>query len=124
MSGGERYLLDNQQAQAGIRFDALSSLFDPATFRHIENLGITAGWRCWEVGSGGPTVPSWLARQVGPTGRVLATDIDTAWMSGADGFPRCVATTWAPTRHPRRHSTSCTPASSWSTSLNATTPFR
>jgi hypothetical protein len=42
----ERYLLDNQQPEAGDRFDALSALFDPVTFRHIERLGIGPGWRC------------------------------------------------------------------------------
>lgn len=80
-SRGHAYLLDNQQAEAGQRFDALSTLFDPTTFRHIERLGIGPGWRCWEVGAGGPSVVSWLARKVGPTGRVLATDIDTSWQA-------------------------------------------
>jgi hypothetical protein len=76
------YLLDNQQAEAGIRFDALSRLFNASTFRHIDALGVTAGWRCWEVGAGGPGVPSWLAGRVGPGGHVLATDIDVTWMTG------------------------------------------
>jgi SAM-dependent methyltransferase len=76
------YLLANRQAEAGIRFDALSRLFNTSTFRHIEALGVTAGWRCWEVGAGGPGVPSWLAERVGPGGHVLATDIDVSWMSG------------------------------------------
>ncbi|MFI7340749.1 methyltransferase domain-containing protein [Streptomyces sp. NPDC050085] len=80
-SGGHAYLLDNQQPEAGQRFDALSTLFDPTTFRHIERLGIGSGWRCWEVGAGGTSVVSWLARKVGPTGRVLATDIDTSWQT-------------------------------------------
>lgn len=78
-SGGPAYLLDNQQPEAGRRFDALSTLFDPTTFRHMERLGIGSGWRCWEIGAGGTSVVSWLARKVGPTGRVLATDIDTSW---------------------------------------------
>jgi len=83
----DRYLLSNHQAQAGRRFEALSELFDPVTFRHLEAVGLAAGWACWEVGAGGASVPAWLAEQVGPTGRVLATDIDTTWMpaSGA-GF--------------------------------------
>lgn len=51
------YLLDNRQSEAGIRFDALSELFDPVTFRHVDRLGIAAGMRCWEVGAGGPSVP-------------------------------------------------------------------
>jgi len=75
------YLLDNQQAEAGVRFDALATLFNPSTFRHIDALGIAEGWRCWEVGAGGASVPSWLAARVGPTGHVLATDIDVSWMT-------------------------------------------
>jgi SAM-dependent methyltransferase len=77
------YLLDNQQAQARTRLDALARLFDPCTFRHIDGLGITGGWRCWEVGAGGPSVPSWLAARVGPAGHVLATDIDVSWLTAA-----------------------------------------
>jgi SAM-dependent methyltransferase len=77
----ERYLLDNRQAQAGARFDALSTIFDPSTFRHLEELGIGEGQRCWEVGAGGPSVPRWLAERVGPAGHVLATDLDVCWLS-------------------------------------------
>jgi SAM-dependent methyltransferase len=76
----ERYLLDNAQAEAGARFAALSDLFDASTFRHIEALGIGPGWRCWEVGAGGRSVPEWLAARVGSGGRVLATDIDVSWL--------------------------------------------
>jgi len=59
-------------------FANLADLFNPSTFRHIDALGIRPGWRCWEVGAGGPTVPAWLARRVAPGGYVLATDIDVA----------------------------------------------
>ena len=62
------------------RFGALSALFDDVTFRHVEALGIQRGWRCWEVGAGGPSVPNWLACRAGPDGHVLATDIDTSWI--------------------------------------------
>jgi ubiquinone/menaquinone biosynthesis C-methylase UbiE len=79
------YLLDNQQTEAGERFDALSTLFNPSTFRHMQRLGLSPGWRVWEVGAGGPSVPSWLAEQVGPGGYVLATDIDTSWLESAEG---------------------------------------
>ena len=74
------YLLDNQQAEAGRRFAAMSELFDPVTFRHLAAVGLTAGWACWEVGAGSAGVPGWLAEQVGPSGRVLATDIDVSWL--------------------------------------------
>lgn len=34
-----RHLLDNRRTEAGERFDALATLFAPATFRHLEGLG-------------------------------------------------------------------------------------
>jgi ubiquinone/menaquinone biosynthesis C-methylase UbiE len=87
MSHDEGYLLSNQQAQAGKRFEALAELFDPVTFRHLAALGVATGWACWEVGAGGASAPRWLAAKVGPSGRVLATDIDTSWMPAEDaGF--------------------------------------
>ncbi|MEV4636868.1 methyltransferase domain-containing protein [Actinoplanes sp. NPDC049548] len=83
MTEDRGYLLSNQQAEAGARFDALATLFDPPTFRRFEELGITGGWRCWEVGAGGSSVPAWLATRVGPAGYVLATDIDVSWLTAA-----------------------------------------
>lgn len=80
MGADDGYLLDNRQRQAGTRFDALATLFDPSTFRHLDQVGIGSGWRCWEVGAGGPTVAAWLAERTGPSGRVVATDLDPSWM--------------------------------------------
>jgi SAM-dependent methyltransferase len=77
------YLLDNRAAEAEQRFDSLSAMFDPVTIRHLTAIGVGPGWRCWEVGVGGPSILAWLAAQVGPTGRVLATDIDTRWAQAA-----------------------------------------
>ena len=48
--------------------------------------GVAEEWCCWEVGAGGSSVASWLAARVGPSGRVLATDIDTTWLT-ADAWP-------------------------------------
>ncbi|AHH96518.1 class I SAM-dependent methyltransferase [Kutzneria albida] len=76
------YLLDNRQVQAGTRFEALAELFDPGTHRHLEALGLAEGWRCWEVGAGGPVLPRWLAARVGPGGQVLVTDLDLSWTEG------------------------------------------
>lgn len=80
-----RYLLDNRRPEAGERFAALAELFDPWTFRHLDDLGLGAGWRCWEVGAGGVSVPRGLAERVGTGGRVLATDIDVSWAEPAAG---------------------------------------
>lgn len=72
------YLLANAETAAGRRLELLGSLFDPASVRNLERLGVAAGWRCWEVGAGGPSLPRWLAARAGPNGAVLATDIDVS----------------------------------------------
>lgn len=81
-----RYLLDNRQPQAGVRLDALAALLNPVSFRHLRRLGIGEGWRCWEVGAGGPSIPEWMVEQVGSQGYVLATDLDLAWLPAEPGF--------------------------------------
>ncbi|WP_215454541.1 class I SAM-dependent methyltransferase [Streptomyces sp. ATCC 21386] len=73
------YLLDQRRTETGQGPDAFATLFDPTTFRHMEAFGLGSGWRCWEVGAGGASVVSWLAKKVGPTGRVIATDTDISW---------------------------------------------
>ncbi len=86
VTAGEGYLLDNRQSGAGARLAALGALFDRWTFDHAERLGVGAGWRVWEVGAGGSSVPAWFAGRVGPEGFVLATDIDTSWLDGDHPF--------------------------------------
>jgi len=75
----DRYLLGNDAPEAMDRFTAFAMLFDPSTFRHMDALGLAAGWRCWEVGAGGTSVVAHLAARVGPRGQVVATDIDLSW---------------------------------------------
>ena len=79
----ERYLLSNDAPEAMDRFTAFTTLFDPATFRHLDGLGLAPGWRCWEVGAGGTSVVDYLSERVGPTGHVLATDINLSWTAAA-----------------------------------------
>jgi len=83
---GTGYLLDNRQVEAGTRLSAIAELFDPVTFRHLDGVGTGPGWRCWEVGAGGPTVSAWMAERVGPAGSVVATDLDLSW-TGDPGPP-------------------------------------
>lgn len=73
------YLLDNRHQEAGLRLAAISALFDATSFNHMRRLGLKAGWRCWEVGAGGASVPARLGQEVGPDGLVIATDIDVTW---------------------------------------------
>jgi SAM-dependent methyltransferase len=73
------YLLVDRDGLARRRIAALSELFDPWTFGHLDGVGLGAGWRCWEVGAGSGAVPRWLSQRVGTGGQVIATDLDVAW---------------------------------------------
>jgi len=92
-SADATYLLDNAGGDAPDRLAALSVMFDPGTKRHLMDRGLTAGWHCLEVGGGGGSIATWLAEQVGPSGKVLATDID----------PRFLETLRTPSLEVRRH---------------------
>lgn len=83
MTTDSGYLLANAARQSSDRFAALSAVFNHVTFTHLDAIGIGPGWRCWEVGAGGPSVPDWMAQRAGPSGRVVATDIDTTWLQAA-----------------------------------------
>jgi SAM-dependent methyltransferase len=78
-----RYLLSNDAPEAMDRFTAFTTLFDPATFRHLDGLGLAPGWRCWEVGAGGTSVVTFLSERVGAAGHVLASDINVSWAGEA-----------------------------------------
>ena len=56
------------------------TLFDASTVQYLTALGVSPGWSCWEVGAGSGSIARWLADTVGPTGSVLATDLDLRWL--------------------------------------------
>ncbi|HEY2158132.1 MAG TPA: methyltransferase domain-containing protein [Isosphaeraceae bacterium] len=53
---------------------------NPITTRRLDGLGIGVGWRCLEVGAGEGGIARWMADRVGPSGRVVAADIDTRFL--------------------------------------------
>lgn len=71
------YLYPNDWQQAHRRLKGLESIEDEHTFRHLDRLGVGAGWRCLEVGAGAGSVAGWLCERVGAGGHVVGTDIDT-----------------------------------------------
>ncbi|HKR47847.1 MAG TPA: class I SAM-dependent methyltransferase [Paraburkholderia sp.] len=75
MSG---YALDNSWEHANRRLTLLERMLDPMTQRRITLLGVSQGARCLEVAAGSGSIAKWLCEQVGPTGSVVATDINTA----------------------------------------------
>jgi SAM-dependent methyltransferase len=62
------------------RLGLLERLADPITFRRLQSLGVREGWRCLEVGAGHGSVARWLAKQVGPQGQVVATDLNPRFL--------------------------------------------
>jgi SAM-dependent methyltransferase len=75
-----RYVFDNAHRETRERFPALSELYDGETIRCLQEVGVAPGWQCLEVAAGGGSIAQWLADQVGASGRVLATDLDTRFL--------------------------------------------
>ena len=66
------------------RLGQVEAAEDPGTIRHLAALGVADGWRCLEVGGGGGSIAAWLCRCVGPTGSVVATDLDPRFLNGLE----------------------------------------
>ncbi len=81
------YLMNNMHPETGARFDGLEQTLDPISIGHLSRVGVPAGARCLEIGTGGGSIARWLAGQVGPTGHVVAVDLDTRWFQH-DGSPQ------------------------------------
>jgi SAM-dependent methyltransferase len=81
---GPGYRLDAQGRQEAEddRLSLLEQIFDPLSRRRREL--VQPGWRCLEVGSGRGSMAVWLARQVGESGHVVATDIDLTYLKRLD----------------------------------------
>src|SRR6266581_7407786 len=77
-----RYAFARSWGREDERLAALERQLDPVSQAAIGQLGLAAGWRCWEVGAGRGSMAAWLADQVAGSGSVLATDIDIAALSG------------------------------------------
>jgi SAM-dependent methyltransferase len=75
------YVLPHSNPQEDERLGLMSAMLDPQTFFRLEQLGVAPGWSCLEVGAGNGSVSAWLAERVGPSGRVVASDIDTRFLA-------------------------------------------
>ena len=79
-----KYALDQAWQSEKDRLDALASIYEDGTERHIQALDLSEGWRCAEIGGGTGTVARWLCERVGPSGHVVATDLDTRFLDQLD----------------------------------------
>ncbi|MGH9282963.1 MAG: methyltransferase domain-containing protein, partial [Acidimicrobiales bacterium] len=78
------YVVPNGWDDARRRLAALEQCLDPATTRRLEATGVGPGWRCLEVGAGAGSITRWLCQRVGPTGQVVAVDMDTRFLEELD----------------------------------------
>lgn len=69
------YVFDDDRVLSREQHRCLATAYDPFTLERLAATGVTSGWRCLEVGSGGGSVARWLAARVAPDGEVVATDI-------------------------------------------------
>jgi SAM-dependent methyltransferase len=75
-----QYVFTNSWEKERERLEGLEAIWDPGTIRQLDALGLEHGWQCLEVGGGGGSIADWLCERVGPTGSVLATDVDTRFL--------------------------------------------
>ena len=47
------YVFDHAWEEEQARLTGLEGGLDPGTLYHLETLGVSPGWRCWEIGGGG-----------------------------------------------------------------------
>ena len=80
------YAFDNDDPAAAERLDLLSAVLDGFTISRLSSLGDLTGRRCLELGAGNGSIAGWLADQAGPSGRVLATDINTRHLPPDRGY--------------------------------------
>jgi SAM-dependent methyltransferase len=78
------YTLPNEWRRARERLAGLEHMYDPATIRQLEKVGVGAGWQCLDVGAGGGSISEWLCARVGLEGCVVATDVNTRFLNVLD----------------------------------------
>lgn len=74
------YALDPAWHAERERLESLSSLYDERSLALCERLGLTTGWHCLDVGAGTGSLARRLTQRVGPTGTVVALDVDTRFL--------------------------------------------
>jgi SAM-dependent methyltransferase len=75
------YTLSHEIVGERQRLALMSSLLDPNERARFSPLGVGPGWRCLELGCGNGSIAQALAEAVGPTGHVVASDIDLAYLA-------------------------------------------
>jgi SAM-dependent methyltransferase len=66
---------DNDSPDAPEQLRLLSDILNEHTFSVFEEIGVSEGWHCWDIGAGDGSVARWLAERVGAAGYVTASDL-------------------------------------------------
>ena len=66
------------------RLRMIEQVFDSSSRRRLLDTGLKASWRCLEVGPGAGSIMTWMGEVVGPTGQVVAVDLDQKFLSEAE----------------------------------------
>ncbi|MGW4365655.1 methyltransferase [Nocardia takedensis] len=83
------YTLDNGDPDERARLADLEAAWDPGSRSHFQRLGLREGHRVLMVAGGGGGMVEWVAQVVGPTGSVLATDLDPRFLHPlAERYPQ------------------------------------
>lgn len=75
------YSLDPTWHAERDRLSSLTDLYDPPTLQLCDRLGLSPGWQCLDIGAGTGSLAVELAARVGPSGTVVALDIDTRFLA-------------------------------------------
>jgi SAM-dependent methyltransferase len=75
------YTLPHQLNGERQRLARMSALLDPLELSYLQRLDVRSGWRCLELGCGNGSISRALAEIVGPSGSVVASDIDLAYIA-------------------------------------------
>ncbi|MGH8879856.1 MAG: class I SAM-dependent methyltransferase, partial [Stackebrandtia sp.] len=69
------YRLNTASELGQQQMDCIQAIMDTPTTTFLEPV-VKPGSRCLEIGAGGGSVAGWMAQQAGPTGAVVAVDLD------------------------------------------------
>src|SRR5438309_9955657 len=78
------YLFTHEDKAERERLAAIEAGLDPLTIECLEKIGVGEGWRCLEIGAGGGSIAEWLCGRVGPSGKVVATDLQTKFLEAIE----------------------------------------
>ena len=78
------YLFTHEEKKERERLAAIEAMGDPFTIECLEKIGVGEGWRCLEIGAGGGSITQWLCGRVGPSGKVIATDLQTKFLEAIE----------------------------------------